>query len=76
MREVLIAYCKMKSRHDLQKKKYNIISIRDLGIDEGQNNDVTAVKLHPFARDTPEWLGEFIKDVRIVKKLLKESCLF
>lgn len=54
MREVLIAYCKMKSRHDLQKKKYNIISIRDLGIDEGQNNDVTAVKLHPFARDTPE----------------------
>jgi len=66
MREVFSVYCKMKSPRELQKKSI-IWLIRDFGTDKGRNDDVTVVKLHPFARNAPEWLGEFIRNVRIEK---------
>jgi len=54
MREVFSVYCKMKSPRELQKKSI-IWLIRDFGTDKGRNDDVTVVKLHPFARNAPEW---------------------
>lgn len=54
MRAVLNTYCKMIASRFTGKKKHNFISIEDFGINAEQKDDVTAVKLHQFARDAPK----------------------
>lgn len=76
MREVLGAERKMKSSSDLQEKKKGTIWFRFETSESIQDRTtmsqpLNCIHLHVMRA---EWLGEFIRNVRIEKKLL-EQCL-